>query len=181
MKYPTPPATISIMTKMVPKRWLFLSWQSEQWETLPRSQGLARFEQSFVCFPHPMVVVAPDFSKFDARFNQTFAYHPLCAQAPRQKSARSREETAFFEKCLARIGDAGGPDAQVALIDGNCLADDGSRWTAPFSEVERRVEILSKQACCERILPALASGVGPDEGGLYAPFQGAGVYCLSSM
>jgi hypothetical protein len=66
-------------------------------------------------------------------------------------------------------------------IDGSFLADDGRRWTDSFAVVERKLEILSREASVDRILPALAAGIGADEGGIYTPYGGDGVFMLASM
>jgi hypothetical protein len=174
------------MTGVVARRWFFFRWTSERWQSFERSQGLAEFRKRFVAFPAKMVVVAPEFSNFDARFRQTFAYVPLATVtgARRHRTPWSDDELAFFGRCLSRIdvhrGSAGG-GADVAWIDGSFLADDGRRWTAPFEVVERKVEILSREASVDRILPALAAGIGAEEGGVYAPYGGDGVFMLASM
>lgn len=175
-----PHATVSVMTGMTSKRLMLWHWQAEQWENFPRDRGLAEFAKRFQAFAHPMVVVTPDFSNFDQRFHQTFAYLPLRPPA-KARTGYSNEEMALFLRCLDRLEAARATGAQVAMIDGTLLVDDGRRWSVPLGEVERRVELVSRRACCERILPALSAGIGADEGGLYAPYGGAGVYCLSSM
>ena len=147
---------------------------------LPRERGLGEFAKRFQSFAHPLVVVTPHFSNFDRRFNQTFAYLPLRPPA-KSRTGYSDEEMALFLRCLDRLAAARTTGAEVALIDGSHLVDDGRRWSVPLVEVEHRVELVSRRACCERILPALAEGIGADEGGLYAPYGGAGVYCLSSV
>jgi hypothetical protein len=174
------------MTGVVARRWLFLRWTSEHWQSFERSQGLAEFRKRFVAFAAKMVVVAPDFSNFDARFRQTFAYVPLATVtgARRHRTSWSDDELAFFRRCLSRIeahrGSADGR-ADVAWIDGGFLADDGRRWTESFAVVERKLEIISRETCVDRILPALAAGIGADEGGVYAPYGGDGVFMLASM
>ena len=127
-----------------------------------------------------MVVVTPHFSNFDRRFNQTFGYLPLRPPI-RTRTGYSQEEMALFLRCLDRLEAARTTGAEVALINGSLLVDDGRRWIVPLEEVERRVQLVSRRACCERILPALAEGIGADEGGLYARYGRAGVYCLSSI
>jgi hypothetical protein len=182
----SPPATIAVMTAIVARRWLFFRWTSERWQSFERKDGLAEFRRRFVAFPAKMVVVAPEFSSFDARFRQTFAYVPLAmvTGTRRRRTPWSDDELAFFGRCLSRIdahrGTPGG-GAGVAWIDGNFLADDGRRWTAPFEVVEHKLEILSREACADRILPALAAGIGAEEGGVYAPYGGDGVFMLASM
>lgn len=180
MKHTVPPATLSVMTGKVAKQFLFWRWQADHWETLPRTRGLAEFAKRFQSFAHPMVVVAPDFSRFDSKYDQTFGYLPL-ARLATTRTGYAEDEIALFRRCLERLSRSRASGAEVALVDGSLLVDDGRRWSVPLTEVERRVELISRRSCCERILPALAAGIGADAGGVYAPYEGPGVFCLSSM
>jgi hypothetical protein len=180
------PATIAVMTGVVVKRWLFFRWRTERWRSFERGAGLAEFRTRFVAFAARMVVVAPEFANFDARFDQTFAFVPLGEGegGRRRRTTWSDDELAFFRRCLAKLGShraSSDDSANVALVPGRFLVEDGRRWTAPFDVIERDVELLSRRACVDRILPALAAGIGPEEGGLYAPYGGDGAYMLASM
>jgi hypothetical protein len=186
MERVSPPATIAVMMGIVAKRWVFFRWQKERWQSFERRQGLAEFRRRFVAFRARMVVVAPEFANFEARFDQTFVYIPLAdgPGAKRRRSTWSDDELAFFRRCLSKIDAqraSSGETESVACIPGSFLVEDGRRWTAPFAVIEREVEILSRRACVDRILPALAAGIGPEEGGVYAPYGGDGVYMLASM
>ena len=183
MKYPVPPSTVAVMTGIETKRLLFLRWRSERWQSFERRAGLAEFSQRFVDFDQPMVVVIPDFSRFEAKFDQTFVYVPVDGE-DLPKTAWPSEDLAFFRRCLDRVGRASatndGP-AQVACIAARYLAQGGRGWTASFTEIEHGLEFVSRRVGADRIVPILARGVGPDQGGLYAPYGGAGVFMLSSM
>ncbi|HZV92496.1 MAG TPA: hypothetical protein VFF72_04720 [Caldimonas sp.] len=183
MKYPVPPPTVAVMTGIETKKVLFIRQRSERWQSFERRAGLAEFTRRFVGFARPMVVVVPDFSRFEAKFQQTFVYVPLEGEDP-PKTSWSSDELAFFRRCLDRVGRASatidGPP-QVACIAARYLAPGGGSWTASFAEIEHGLEFVSRQACADRIVPILAGGIGPDEGGLYAPYDGAGVFMLSSV
>jgi hypothetical protein len=185
LKHAIPPPTIGLMTGLAARRFLFFRWEAEVWQTFERKQGLAEFARRFVAFPHRMVVVAPDFAQFDSRHDQGFVYTPTFAASgsKRRRGNWSQEETAFFRRCLDRIGAAraGAEPAEVAYVPGNFLVDDGGRRSAPVAAIEHRVEVMSKQRCVERIVPALHAGIGAEEGGIYAPYTGEGVFVLSSI
>jgi hypothetical protein len=181
MKYAAPPATIALMTGLEAKRFLFFRWMAERWQSFERRQGLAQFRRRFTASPYRMVVVLPDFARFDAKFDQTFVYVPI-AGAGKRKTTWSPEELAFFQRCLDRTSPRGASGTPgVATIGSRYLGADGDGWTASFAEIEKGVAVMSKEACVERLLPTLAGGIGPEQGGLYAPYGGDGVYLLSSL
>ena len=181
------PATIAVMTGIEMKRLLFFRWRSERWQSFERRRGLAEFERRFVSFEHRVLVIGPDFSAFDARFEQTFVFVPiawLTGPSPR-RSAWSAAELAMFQRCLGRLVPGhGGPGeaADVAWIDGKLFGGDGAaRWREPLAVVEHRLEILSRATAAARLMPVLSAGIGPDEGGVYAPYEGDGIFSLSSV
>ena len=112
-------------------------------------------------------------------------YVPLTAFEGRAVSAAERE---FLRSCLDRIrprDGQGGAVADVVQLDGGCVAERkhgvGIEWTAPFEVILRSARLVSKRSCLEAILPALRRGIGADEGGIYTPYGGDGIFHLISM
>jgi hypothetical protein len=179
------PATVAVMTAMRERRLLGFRRQAPEWQTLQRDEGFRVFAERFHASPHRMIVVVPDFARFDARFHQSFVYVPLTAFEGRAVSAAERE---FLRSCLDRIrprDGQGGAVADVVQLDGGCVAERkhgvGIEWTAPFEVILRSARLVSKRSCLEAILPALRRGIGADEGGIYTPYGGDGIFHLISM
>jgi hypothetical protein len=180
------PATVAVMTGLRERKW-FLGFgsQVQVWKTLPRDEGFRLFAERFLASPYPMVVVGPDFSNFDAQFNQGYIYLPF-ADLPQGKSdAKERE---FLHRCIDRIRPEHaeqGEKAEVLHVEGRFVGDlkggVGIRWTASFDIVARSAKVLSKQTCLQRIVPGLRSGIGDEEGGLYTPYGGEGIFHLLSI
>ena len=178
------PATVADMTAMRERRFLGLRRQDPEWQTLPRDVGFDLFAARFLASPQRMIVVVPDFANFDASFHQAFIYLPLTAFEGRGVPPAERE---FLSRCIDRIGasDDGEAAANVVQLDGGCVAERkhgvGIEWTAPFEVILRSARLVSKPSCLEAIVPALRRGIGPDEGGVYTPYGGDGIFHLISM
>ena len=181
---PGEPATVAVMTAMRERRFLGLRRQDPEWQTLPRDVGFDLFAARFLASPQRMIVVVPDFANFDASFHQAFIYLPLTAFEGRGVPPAERE---FLSRCIDRIGasDDGEAAANVVQLDGGCVAERkhgvGIEWTAPFEVILRSARLVSKPSCLEAIVPALRRGIGPDEGGVYTPYGGDGIFHLISM
>lgn len=182
---PGEPATVAVMTAIRERRFLGLRRQVPDWQTLPRDEGFRLFEERFLASPHRMIVVVPDFAAFDARFRQTFAYLPLAAFDRGGTSAAERE---FLHGCIERIAAERaetGEAAEVLQLDGRFVAEAkhgvGIGWTAPFDVVARSARLVSKRTSLAAIVPALRRGIGPEEGGVYTPHGGDGIFHLISM
>jgi hypothetical protein len=178
-------ATVAVMTAMRERRLLWLRWNAPEWRTLERGEGFQVFERSFLAFPHRMVVVQPDFANFASKYKQSFAYLPLSAFAPSRSPAPERD---FLRRCLARIRPEfaeRGESAEVLYLDGRFVGDRkngvGIEWLAPFDVVEKSAKVVSKRTCLDSIVPALEHGIGPEEGGVYTPYAGDGMFHLLSM
>ena len=178
-------ATLAVMTAMEERRLLWLRRRVPRWRTMERAAGFRAFADAFLASPYRMVVVGPDFANFEPRFDQTFVYVPLADFVPARSNAGERE---FVRGCIERVRprSAGrGEEAEVLYLDGRFVADleggVGIRWTASFDVVGRSAEIVSRRACLDRILPALQRGIGPEEGGVYTPYAGDGIFHLLSM
>ena len=179
------PATVAVLPAMRQRRLGWLRWNVPEWRTLERDAGFRAFEQSFLASPWPMIVVAPDFAGFDSRCRQTFAYLPLAAFTSARSGAAERQ---FLRRCIdtIRSGRAEpGEAAEILQIDGSFVADRrggvGIAWTAPFDVVEASARVVSKRTCLDSIVPALRRGIGADEGGVYTPYAGEGIFHLLSM
>ena len=173
------------MTAMRQRRLLWLRWNAPAWRTVERREGFRLFEQSFLASPYRMVVVAPDFANFSSRYNQSFVYMPLSAFTPAKSAGAQRE---FLRRCIDRIRPESaerGENAEVLHLDGKFVAEAkgtvGIDWTAPFDVVARSGKVVSKRTCLEWIQPALQRGIGPEEGGVYTPYGGEGIFHLLSM
>jgi hypothetical protein len=173
------------MTAMRERRLLWLRWNVPEWRTLERGEGFRVFERSFLASSHRMVVVAPDFANFAAKHRQSFVYLPLSAWAP---SRSPGPERTFLRRCLERIRPEfaePGESAEVFHLEGGFVGDRkggvGIEWLAPFDVIEKSGKVVSRQTCLDWILPALRRGIGPDEGGIYTPYAGEGVFHLLSM
>ena len=178
-------ATLAVMTGMKERRLLGLRWRVPQWSTLDRDAGWRAFAEGFLASPYRMIVVDPDFSNFESRYNQAFVYMPLSEFTPARSNAAERE---FLRRCIDRIGPERaerGEKAEVLHLDGSFIGDlkggVGIRWTASFEVVEKSAKVVSKKTCLERILPALQRGIGAEEGGVYTPYAGEGIFHLLSM
>jgi hypothetical protein len=178
------PATVAVMAAMRERRLLGFRRQVPEWRTLPRDDGFRLFEQAFLASPHRMIVVVPDFANFNARFHQTFAYLPLAA-FDRGTGAAERD---FLRSCLERIRPEfaeAGEAAEVLQLDGSFIAEAkhgvGIAWTAPFEVIVRSGRVVSKRTSLAAIVPALRRGIGPEEGGVYTPYGGDGIFHLISM
>jgi hypothetical protein len=179
------PATVAVMAAMREKRLLGFRRQVPAWQTLPRDEGFRMFERAFLASPHRMIVVVPDFTRFSAKFRQAFVYLPLAAFDGGGTSVAERE---FLRDCIERIRPRdvhGGEAADVVQLDGGCIAERkhgvGIEWTAPFEVILRSARLVSKRSCLEAIVPALRRGIGADEGGIYTPYGGDGIFLLISM
>ena len=178
-------ATVAVMTAMRERRLLGLRLNAPEWRTLERAEGFRVFERSFLAFPHRMVVVQPDFANFASKYKQSFAYLPLSAFAPSGSPAPERD---FLRRCLAGIRPEfaeRGESAEVLYLGGRFVGDRkngvGIEWLAPFDAVEKSAKVVSKRTCLDSIVPALERGIGPEEGGVYAPYAGDGIFHLLSM
>ena len=178
------PATVAVMTAMRQRRLLWLRSSAPVWRTVERREGFRLFEQSFLASPHRMVVVAPDFANFSSRYNQSFVYMPLTAFASKSAAAEQK----FLRGCIDRIRPESaerGENAEVLHLDGKFVAEAkgtvGIDWTAPFDVVAESGKVVSKRTCLDWIQPALRRGIGPEEGGIYTPYGGEGIFHLLSM
>jgi hypothetical protein len=167
------------------RRLLGLRWSSPDWRSLERREGFGRFAESFLASPYRMIVVAPDFANFDPRFNQTFAYLSLSAFTAARSPAAERE---FLRRCIDRIGPGNvepGERAEVLHLEGTWIGERrggvGIEWLAPFDVIERSGKVVSRRTSLEAVLPALRRGIAPDEGGLYTPHGGDGIFHLLSV
>ena len=182
---PGEPATVAVMTAMRERRFLGLRRQDPEWQTLPRDVGFDLFAARFLASPQRMIVVVPDFANFDASFHQAFIYLPLTAFEGRGVPPAERE---FLRSCIDRIrasDEHGEAAVNVVQLDGRCVAERkhgvGIEWTAPFEVILRSARLVSKRSCLEAIVPGLRRGIGPDEGGVYTPHGGDGIFHLISM
>jgi hypothetical protein len=179
------PATVAVMTAMRERRFLGLRHRSPEWQTLPRDDGFRLFEERFVASPFRMVVVVPQFANFSARFRQTFLYLPFAVLD--RGNARAAER-AFLHACVERVRPElaeAGEAAEVLQLDGRFVGEPkhgvGVEWTAPFDAIARSGKVVSKRTSLAAIVPALRDGIGADEGGVYTPYGGDGVFHLLSM
>jgi hypothetical protein len=178
-------ATLAVVTGMKERRLLGLRWRVPEWRTMDRAAGFRAFSAGFLAFPHRMIVVAPDFSNFESRYHQAFVYVPLSDFTPAKSKAAERE---FLRRCIDRIrGERAerGEKAEVLCLDGKFVGDlkagVGIGWSAPFDVVEHSGKVVSKQTCLDWILPGLRRGIGAEEGGVYTPYAGEGIFHLVSM
>ncbi len=178
-------STVSVMLGTKERSLLGLRWSTPDWRSLERREGFRRFEESFLASPYRMIVVAPDFANFSPRFNQTFAYLPLAEFTADKSSAAERE---FLRECIDRIRPENvepGERAEVLHLEGRWIGElrggVGIEWLAPFDVIARSGKVVSRRTSLESILPTLRRGIGADEGGLYTPHGGDGIFHLLSM
>ena len=181
----TDASTLAVMTGMAERRLLWFRRSVPQWSTMDRAAGFRAFERAFLASPYRMVVVGADFTKFEPRYHQGFVYMPLSKFTPDKSTAPERE---FLRRCIDRIRPEHaelGEKAEVVYLDGKFVGDlnggVGIRWTASFDIVEKSAKVVSKQTCLDRIVPALRRGIGPEEGGVYTPYAGDGIFHLLSI
>ena len=86
---------IAVMTGKIEKKFLFWRWKKDCWETFEEARALEVFKEKFLSFPHKMVVVEPDFSKFDTKYNQTFLFVT--------KNMMDEKERELLKRCIEKI------------------------------------------------------------------------------
>lgn len=172
---------IAIMMGMVQRKFLFFRWEDERWETFDESQALAVFKKKFLSFPHKMVVVEPDFSRFNPKFNQAYLFIT-------RKHGMEEYERELFQRCLDKIkpeNAAEGEAAEVAFVKGDSIKEPkmgiGIVWAKPIEDIVAQAEIISKKTGLKRIEAPLKEYIGREEGGIYAPYEEEGLFHLMSL
>jgi len=171
------------MTGRVQKKLLFVKYMEDNWGDFERKKGLGIFKEKFLASPYKMIVVQPDFSQFNPKYNQCYVYWPLSEM----KGKLDKKEIDFYHECIERLPNEENPtdeSSEVVCLPGNIMSEAktfGNSWTKSFSDIKSLISVISKQQCYDHIKDALALGIGPDEGGIMTPHVGDGVYFLQSV